>query len=125
MVDYKEVDKRIDKIFTENARRLQVANTKRSNAWEAIGAIGLFLEVRTMYLRLRGLVWDGLFIHPTPHEPIDKEAIYDCLLDLRAYTALLELALQDDNFTGKGSDDYLEEGGKDGRHKYNAEGHKI
>lgn len=104
----KVANDRIDGVLRITAARLKAANTKRDNAWENIGLLGLFLEVRTMYLRLRSLVW-GEFIKGKASDMTTehKKRALDCLLDLRAYTVLAEMALQDNNYYGSGDDESL------------------
>lgn len=109
------VNTRISDILGMTTERLIQANTKRGNAWEAIGSLGLFLEVRTMFLRLRALLWDGgmpkqltqgELIVPDEY----KKQVCDCLLDLRAYATLLQMAVQDENWIGnKTTDEYLKD----------------
>ena len=111
------INTRIDDVLVKTGNRLKSANAKRGNAWEAIGMLGLFLEVRTMYLRLRGMIWDGLLRPGEADKQMLRgklvipnkymERVYDCLLDLRAYTVLLEIALQDNNLLGNSRDEEL------------------
>jgi len=104
------VDDRIDSVLSITAKRLKEANTKRGNAWEDIGLQGLFLEVRTMYLRLRNLVWDELANKDKDWDRFTQEhkkRVANCLLDLRAYATLAELAVQDDNYFGVCDDSFL------------------
>ena len=109
-----EVNDRIDCILKRTGGRLKSANTKRGDAWRDIGAIGLFLEVRTMYLRLRDMVWDQLTADGRGEfgeDPISvadhRKRVFDCLLDLRAYAVLLEMAVWDENYFGTGDDHQL------------------
>ena len=109
------VNDRIDGVLNITAHRLKEANEKRGNAWRDIGVCGLFLEVRTMYLRLRAMVWDELINSGTDFDwyrftKEHKKGVANCLLDMRAYTTLLELAMQDDNYFGTGKDEDLKDG---------------
>jgi hypothetical protein len=116
-----EVNERFDCVLKTTGYRLKSANTKRGDSWRDIGAIGLFLEVRTMYLRLRDMVWNeltdkerplGEFGSEDPDDIIEhRKRVFDCLTDLRAYTVLLELAVRDENYFGTGDDTQLEGGG--------------
>ena len=89
-------------VFMRDAARLGVANCERGDAWRALGAMGLFLEVRTMYLRLRGLFWDNLAPGVT-FDQMPHGAILNALTDLKCYAALMQLALEENNLTGDGS----------------------
>lgn len=85
--------------------RLMQADRKRGHAWRDIGLIGLFLEIRTMYLRLRHQVWDEQ--STTKSLPDYKPIIKDILTDLRTYSILAELALEDNNWKGLRDDSSL------------------
>jgi hypothetical protein len=80
-------------------------NSQRGNASRQIGLLGLFLEVRTMYLRLRHLVWDT---DPDNRKENWMSDVKNALQDLRNYTILAEIALQDGNFKGS-NDSFLKE----------------
>lgn len=106
------VNARIEAVLQKTATRLKAANAKRGNAWEGIGVVGLFLEVRTMYLRLRHQIWDEIVVNRPitaaddnffSEEHLDR--VLDTLLDMRAYSVLTELAIMDKNYTGKGDVD--------------------
>lgn len=102
------INEKINNVLRNTGVRLKAANAERGNAWENIGLLGLFLEVRTMYLRLRNLVWDEFMnVRINEMTPEHKKRVADCLLDLRAYTVLTELAMQDNNFFGNDNDKSL------------------
>lgn len=84
-------------------------NEERGNCSGDVGLLGLFLETRTMYLRLRNLVWDK---GPPPVKTEEylnwKVAVQNALEDCRNYTILAEIALKNDNLKGDGDDSELE-----------------
>jgi hypothetical protein len=98
---------------------LQKRNLERGDSWKAIGALGLFLEVRTMYLRLRGLFWDSLSPagrlgsdnkkedFKSLFRPSEKwqEDVLNATIDMRNYTVLFDMALKSGNIYGYGEDD--------------------
>jgi len=98
---------RVKKLFACDLRRMSVANNERGDSWRDIGALGLFLEVRTMYLRLRGLLWDQMvsLVDGDCGQVLDKIALRNALQDLRNYAALLELAIDDDLIGGSRESD--------------------
>ena len=110
----KEERRRIIALVKESTRIMLKKNEERGNAAQDVGLLGLFLEVRTMYLRLRNLVWDtelnrinNPFNHDKDQRAEWKKAVRNALQDLRNYTILAEIAMLDNNLTGIGKDEYL------------------
>ncbi len=104
---------RIIALVKESTRIMIRKNEERGNCAIEVGLLGMFLEVRTMYLRLRNLVWDKdlTMIDKPVYMDADARAkwtkdVRNALQDLRNYTVLAEIALLDKNFKG-GKDDYL------------------
>jgi len=98
----------IKKISEESTAIMLRVNKERGSCSQSIGLLGLFLEVRTMYLRLRSLVWDCDPIHIEDKEKW-KADVKNALQDLRNYTILSEIALIEDNMKGVGDDFELKE----------------
>lgn len=109
---------RILEITSEDTQRLVRANTQRGDAWKDIGLVGLFLEIRTMFLRLRGLIWDkppmslGRYDRSDPNkfapdQEAFKAAVTNALQDLRNYCVLAKMALDDANVYGDNRDELL------------------
>ena len=92
---------RMRKIFEADAKRFDEANEERGDGWTCIGAIGLFFEVRTMYIRLRGALWAR---RELGWAEINKKGLYNILIDLRNYAAMLQMAIEDENMIGFGDD---------------------
>lgn len=97
----------IRKISKDSTDIMLKVNRERGSCSQEIGLLGLFLEVRTMYLRLRSLAWD----QDPPDLKEEKEewiaSIRNALQDLRNYTILAEIALLEDNMKGIGDDSKL------------------
>jgi len=112
----KALDERIKikKIAKESTKIMMIKNEERGNCSGDIGLFGCFLEVRTMYLRLRSLVWDkgppNSLILPIRTKKYNKwkADVKNALEDLRNYTILAEIALEDNNIKGDGDDSALE-----------------
>lgn len=92
-------------VFEHSLQVMLNKNRERSDCWRSVGLIGSFLEIRTMYVRLRALVWE---IEPPSTVSIEyhhwKLEVKNALEDLRNYTMLAELSLEDDNIRGVGDD---------------------
>jgi hypothetical protein len=93
------------RLVFENSLKIMIKkNRERGDCWRDVGLIGSFLEVRTMYFRLRALVWDNP-VKIGDEDYLDwKKEVKNALEDLRNYTMLAELSLDEDNIKGKGDD---------------------
>lgn len=115
----KEERQRIIALVKESTRIMLRKNEERGGCSQEVGLLGLFLEVRTMYLRLRNLVWDrDLTVMENPFY-MDADArvkwikdTRNALQDLRNYTILAEIAVLDKNFKGGTDDSLSDKGGK-------------
>ena len=113
-VQAKAERRRIKALVKESTRIMMRKNEERGNAAQDVGLLGLFLEIRTMYLRLRNLVWDtelekieNPFVFDADKRAKWKKDVRNALQDLRNYTVLAEIAMLDDNFIGVDKDEYL------------------
>lgn len=112
---------RIIALVKESTKIMLRKNRERGNVAQEVGLLGLFLEVRTMFLRLRNLVWDKDLSHlenplfmPADARVKWTKDVRNALQDLRNYAVLAEMALLDKNYKG-GNDEYLSDrqGSKD------------
>ena len=92
-------------LMEKSMKILEDKNRERNDCWRGVGLRGAFLEIRSMFFRLRTYMWD------TPIPPICTEAyekwkkeVENSLEDLRNFTLLAELSLNEDNIEGKGYD---------------------
>lgn len=87
-------------IFSKSLTTMLKVNEQRGDAWRGVGLIGCYLEIRTMFLRLRNLCWHKkASANPTEHAEW-KAAVINALEDLRNYTMLAELSIMEDNLEG-------------------------
>lgn len=75
-------------------------NAGRGDAWRNSGLLGQFIEIHSMYFRLRNLIWETA---GKPFGNIDdwKAQVSNALEDLRNFTMLAELCLLEDNYNGE------------------------
>lgn len=77
-------------------------NKQRGDAWRFSGLIGQFIEIHSMYKRLRNLIWEI----DTPKIGTDERVEWDkqiknALEDLRNFTMLAEICLNENNIKGQ------------------------
>lgn len=90
----------IKRIFDNSLSVMLEKNSQRGDCWRNSGLLGQFIEIHSMYFRLRNLIWE---IGPPilEHEYNNwEEQVRNALEDLRNFTMLGELCLIDDNFNG-------------------------
>lgn len=105
----KDLDRRI--VETEQALRLYMTNSlntmlgknrDRGDCWRNSGILGQFIEIHSMYFRLRNLIYEMEI--PNPDSPEWKkwsDQVQNALEDLRNFTMLCELCLQEKNPRGE------------------------
>jgi hypothetical protein len=85
--------KRLNPDLVEVARRATEImfnkNTERNDCWKATGIMGAFVEIHSIYNRLREMIWNR------PMDPTDEKwmrELLNCTMDMRNFTILMELA---------------------------------
>jgi hypothetical protein len=92
---------RIKKLVDESTEIMIQKNQERTDAWKGTGLIGQLVEIYSMYMRLKVLVWDMNPIAAESYMYVEwKEDVRNALVDLRNFTVLGELCLDDDNILG-------------------------
>jgi hypothetical protein len=64
-------------------------NTERNDCWKATGVLGSFVEIHSIYNRLREMIWNRKM--DCRDEKWMKELL-NCTMDMRNFTVLMELA---------------------------------
>jgi hypothetical protein len=75
-------------------------NAQRGDAWRNSGLLGQFVEIHSMYFRLRNLVWETK-CQPLKDKAEWKAQIVNALEDLRNFTMLAELCVLEENWDGE------------------------
>ena len=101
----KRTEIRIKTLVEESTKIMIKKNTDRVDAWKGSGLWGQFIEIYSMFMRLKVLIWDkGV---PSRIDMIEhndwKEDIRNALVDMRNFTILAELCLEDENIRGEPS----------------------
>jgi hypothetical protein len=110
----KHTETRIKNLVEESTKIMIQKNTERVDAWKGSGLFGQFIEIYSMFMRLKVLIWDRL--HEVSNPPLDetgelyyedwdklqswREDVRNALVDMRNFTVLGELCLDDDNLLG-------------------------
>ena len=99
-----DIDERIsttkDRITSHVLEGLEIMiqkNNDRGDAWRASGLLGQFIEIHSMYHRLRALIYEK------PMRAFTKnwdEQVKNALLDMRNFTILADLCVDEKNFDG-------------------------
>jgi hypothetical protein len=118
----KDTEKCIEEYFERSKTTMLQKNQERGDCWRNSGLLGQFIEIHSMYFRLRRLIWD-MGRPRKPGKPISKggfvnmkaaleysnfyhdlfvwkDQITNALEDLRNFTMLAELCLEEDNWRG-------------------------
>ena len=101
----------IRRIFEDSMQVMLEKNRQRGDCWRNSGLIAQFVEIHSMYFRLRNLIWEDK--ESIPDADSDKwteweQQVANALEDLRNFTMLAELCLQERNIRGeKYTDDEL------------------
>ncbi len=97
---FDDTEKMMRKILDSSFNEMKEKNRQRGDCWRGVGLKGSFLEIRSMFFRLRNLAWR---IDP-PVDPkllkIYKKELYNVLMDLRNFTILAEMAVVEENWEG-------------------------
>ena len=96
----KKTNEDLKTVFERSLDTMLKVNEQRGDAWRGVGLKGCYLEIRTMFLRLRNLCWyKKACANPTEYDEW-KAAVVNALEDLRNYTMLAELSILEDNIEG-------------------------
>ena len=109
----KMTEARINKLVHDSLEIMIRKNRERTDAWKGSGLMGQFIEIYSMYIRLKVLIWDN-----PPEKNVDGvlnlvqyklwcEDVRNALVDMRNFTVLAELCLEDDNIYGDSDLDKL------------------
>jgi hypothetical protein len=113
MVNIERSELSIRNIFKESQEMMLRKNRERGDCWKAVGLVGTYIEIKSMFYRLKGIIWDGLMLSKRDGLILSKRAFLDekekaevlnCLQDIRNFTILAELSINDDNFFGEDYD---------------------
>lgn len=100
----------IDGYMEKSKKTMLQKNADRGDCWRNSGLLGQFVEIHSMYFRLRRLIWDM-----GPPELIFKDGpistdwdnwvawadqVENALEDMRNFTMLAEMCLKEGNFKG-------------------------
>ncbi len=90
----------INKYFEKSKDTMIEKNRQRGDCWRQSGLLGQFIEIHSMYNRLRNLIWEGELEGELNALPDWKEQVTNALEDMRNFTILAELCLAEDNMKG-------------------------
>lgn len=108
-------EKQIEEYFERSKATMLQKNRDRGDCWRNSGLLGQFIEIHSMYFRLRRLIWDmgrpkkpssfdRDFVNKTHQQANDmlhwEEQVRNALEDLRNFTMLAEMCLEEDNWKG-------------------------
>jgi hypothetical protein len=66
-------------------------NTERNDCWKSTGILGAFVEIHSIYNRLREMIWNRTM---NTKDPVWMKELMNCTMDMRNFTVLMELAAQ-------------------------------
>jgi len=98
-----ETERQIKAVVADSTAIMVEKNRQRGDAWRGSGLLGQFIEIYSMYQRLKNLLWD---IGPDEFRNLTDnkawfEAILNALQDMRNFTILAELCLKEKNYDGR------------------------
>ena len=94
-----KTEKDIKDVFEKSIQVMLKKNRQRGDCWRSSGLQGQFVEIHSMYNRLRNLIWE---IGNKMDNKDWKDQVANALEDLRNFTMLAELCLDENNFKGDG-----------------------
>lgn len=99
----KKTEKDIEKYFENSKKIMLEKNRQRGDCWRNSGLLGQFIEIHSMYFRLRNLIWETKYERESDL-PLWKEQVTNALEDLRNFTILAELCLAENEINFKGEE---------------------
>jgi len=98
---FEKTDERIVRIFNNSMQIMRRKNAERGDCWKYVGLLGTFVEIKSMYYRLKAIFWDKYKTnYDANYFEKNKEEIRNCLVDIRNFTIIAEMALDDLNIDG-------------------------
>ena len=98
----KEFETTSELILDLNMRSLNIMlkkNRQRGDAWRGSGLVGTFIDIHSMYARLRKLIWD-MGSEASLKDEVWIAEVKNALQDMRNFTILSELCLEEENWKG-------------------------
>jgi len=97
-----DTEEQIKRYMEKSLNTMLTKNKQRGDCWRNSGLLGQFVEIHSMYFRLRNLIWDmkdHTFFNQKEYEEWKLQVI-NALEDLRNFTLLGEMCVIDKNFDG-------------------------
>ena len=94
-----KTEKQINQYFDKSKSIMIQKNRDRGDCWRNSGLLAQFIEIHSMYFRLRNLLWIGEIPKDLPPEWRDQ--VQNALEDLRNFTILAEMCLNEGNIKGE------------------------
>lgn len=94
-----QTEEQIKKYFQESMDVMIEKNKQRGDCWRNAGLIAQFVEIHSMYFRLRNLIWNK-FGNAQAFDPEWNEQVINALQDMRNFTILAELCVEERNMGG-------------------------
>ncbi len=103
-----DTEKQVKEFFDKSMEIMLEKNRQRGDCWRGSGLLGQFIEIHSMYSRLRVLIYsDTIPPKDSPNYRIWKDQVANALEDLRNFTVLGEMCLREGNLKGEGYFDEL------------------
>lgn len=108
-------EEQIKSFFKQSEETMVRKNRERGDCWRQSGLLAEFIEIHSMYFRLRNLIWESKIPDVGSNEwKIWYNQVKNALEDLRNFTVLGELCLMEKNIKG---DEYIADSAKLGDRK--------
>lgn len=104
-----DTEEKLNAYMAKSLATMLEKNRGRGDAWRASGVMGQFVEIHSMYNRLRNLVWElgapkgvqAAWDNGTRQDNNDWVLqVQNALEDLRNFTMLAEMCLEEGNWAG-------------------------
>lgn len=93
---------KIKEYYEQSLAIMLKKNRDRGDCWRNSGLKGQFIEIHSMYFRLRNLIWEKGMPDPSSEEwESFTKQVANALEDMRNFTMLAEMCLQEKNIDGK------------------------
>jgi len=94
----RDTEVKIRKFFDDSIKTMVKKNKDRGDCWRNSGLLAQFIEIHSMYFRLRNLI----YLKGWPNEDIDgwKDQVNNALEDMRNFTVLAQICVEENNYKG-------------------------